>query len=86
MCLSALFDIRLFFSPTSDGSGCAILASEDFVRKHGLEHQAVEIIGQAMATDLPSTFNDKSCIKVYNCLDYNRIIRHLKLQQCVVIL
>lgn len=50
--------------PTSDGSGCAILASEDFVRKHGLEHQAVEILGQTMATDLPSTFKDKSCIKV----------------------
>ena len=50
--------------PTSDGSGAAILASEDFVRKHGLESQAVEILGQAMATDLPSTFNDKSCIKM----------------------
>nr|CAB3265901.1 non-specific lipid-transfer protein-like [Phallusia mammillata] len=50
--------------PTSDGSGCAILASEDFVRKHKLEHQAVEILGQTMATDLPSTFQEKSCIKI----------------------
>ncbi|CAK8689141.1 unnamed protein product [Clavelina lepadiformis] len=50
--------------PTSDGSGCAILASEDFVRKHRLEHQAVEIVAQTMATDLPSTFKDKSCIKL----------------------
>nr|XP_039260753.1 non-specific lipid-transfer protein-like isoform X1 [Styela clava] len=49
--------------PTSDGSGCAILASEDFVRKHGLEHKAVEIVGQTMATDLPSTFEEKSCMK-----------------------
>uniref|UniRef100_H2ZML9 Sterol carrier protein 2 n=1 Tax=Ciona savignyi TaxID=51511 RepID=H2ZML9_CIOSA len=50
--------------PTSDGSGCAILASEDFVRKHGLEHQAVEIVAQVMATDLPSTFSEKSCMKM----------------------
>lgn len=50
--------------PTSDGSGCAILASEDFVKKHGLEHKAVEIIGQTMATDVPSVFDDKSCMKV----------------------
>uniref|UniRef100_H2ZL64 propanoyl-CoA C-acyltransferase n=1 Tax=Ciona savignyi TaxID=51511 RepID=H2ZL64_CIOSA len=50
--------------PTSDGSGCAILASEDFVRKHGLEHQAVEIVAQVMATDLPSTLSEKSSIKV----------------------
>lgn len=50
--------------PTSDGSAAAVLASEDFVRKHGLESQAVEIVAQAMATDLPSTFEDKSCIKM----------------------
>ncbi|XP_078484988.1 sterol carrier protein 2 isoform X2 [Ciona intestinalis] len=50
--------------PTSDGSGCAILASADFVRKHGLEHQAVEIVAQEMATDLPSTFAEKSSIKL----------------------
>jgi hypothetical protein len=29
----------------SDGSGAVIVASEDFVKKHKLEHQAVEIIG-----------------------------------------
>merc|ERR1712168_1300475 len=50
--------------PTSDGSGCAILASEDFVKKHHLEHQAVGIIGQVMVTDFPSTFEDKSSIKL----------------------
>ena len=50
--------------PTSDGAGAAIVASEDFVRKHNLEAQAVEIIGMAMATDMPSTFDDKSCIKM----------------------
>lgn len=44
--------------PTSDGGGAAILASEDFVKKHGLEHKAVEIVGQAMVTDTPGTFDD----------------------------
>lgn len=51
-------------SPTSDGSGCAILASEDFVKRHGLQAQAIEIMGQAMATDLPSAFGENSCIKM----------------------
>lgn len=55
---------KLQCCPTSDGAGAAVLASEDFVRKHGLESQAVEILGMAMATDLPSTFEDKSCIKM----------------------
>lgn len=50
--------------PTSDGGACAILASEEFVRAHGLEHKAVEIVGQTMATDLPSTFEEKSCMKI----------------------
>ncbi len=55
---------KLQCCPTSDGSGAAILASEEFVRKHGLESQAVEILGMAMATDMPSTFEEKSCIKM----------------------
>ena len=55
---------KLQCCPTSDGAGVAILASEDFVREHGLEDQAVEIAGMAMATDFRSTFDDKSCIKL----------------------
>ena len=51
---------KLQCSPTSDGSGAAILASEAFVDRHGLSDQAVEIVGQAMVTDLDSTFADKS--------------------------
>lgn len=50
--------------PTSDGSAAAILASEDFVRKHKLEKQAVEIIGQQMVTDFPSTFTSKSAMEL----------------------
>ncbi|KAF4533146.1 hypothetical protein B566_EDAN007957 [Ephemera danica] len=55
---------KLQCCPTSDGSAAAILASENFVHKHGLESQAVEIVGMEMATDLPSTFADNSCIKI----------------------
>jgi sterol carrier protein 2 len=55
---------KLQCCPTSDGSGAAILASEDFVKKHGLQGKAIEIAGQAMATDFKSSFEDKSCIKM----------------------
>jgi sterol carrier protein 2 len=55
---------KLQCSPTSDGSGCAIVASERFVEEHGLWDRAVEIAGQAMVTDLSSTFDEASCIKV----------------------
>ncbi|XP_054478780.1 sterol carrier protein 2 [Anoplopoma fimbria] len=50
--------------PTSDGAGAAVLASEAFVRKHHLENQAVEIVAQEMVTDLASTFEENSCIKM----------------------
>ena len=55
---------KLQCCPTSDGAGAAILASEDFVAKHDLGDKAVEIAGQAMATDFPSSFEEKSCIKL----------------------
>jgi len=55
---------KLQCCPTSDGAACAIVASEAFVKAHGLEGQAVEITGMHMATDLSSTFDDKSCIKM----------------------
>jgi acetyl-CoA acetyltransferase len=55
---------KLQCCPTSDGAGAAILCSEDFVKKHGLQKTAVEIAGMAMTTDFPSTFEEKSCIKL----------------------
>ncbi|MFE5501312.1 lipid-transfer protein [Amycolatopsis japonica] len=55
---------RLQCSPTSDGSGAAVLASERFVDEHGLADQAVEIVGQALVTDLRSTFEDNSVISL----------------------
>ena len=39
-------------SPTSDGAAAAVVASETFVKRHGLERQAVEIVGQAMCSDV----------------------------------
>lgn len=55
---------KLQCCPTSDGAGAAILASEAFVRRYGLESQAVEIVGMEMATDTESTFKDKSLMKI----------------------
>ena len=55
---------KLQCSPTSDGSGAALVASERFVEEHDLSGQAVEIVGQAMVTDLPSTFEEGSSIKI----------------------
>ncbi|MFP8879517.1 MAG: lipid-transfer protein [Myxococcota bacterium] len=49
---------KLQCCPTSDGGGAAVLASERFVREHGLEAKAVEIIGMQMTTDMPSTFDE----------------------------
>lgn len=51
---------KLQCSPTSDGSGAAIIASEAFVDRHDLADQAVEIVGQAMTTDFASTFDAKT--------------------------
>jgi acetyl-CoA acyltransferase len=55
---------KLQCSPTSDGSAAAVVASERFVDEHGLWDQAVEIAGQAMVTDMSSTFDEGSCIKI----------------------
>jgi acetyl-CoA acyltransferase len=55
---------KLQCSPTSDGSGAAIVASERFVDEHDLWDRAVEIAGQALVTDMASTFEERSCIKI----------------------
>ncbi|MBT1258546.1 lipid-transfer protein [Rhodococcus erythropolis] len=51
---------RPMCSPTSDGSGAAIVVSEAFLDKHDLASRAVEIVGQALVTDTPGTFESKS--------------------------
>jgi acetyl-CoA acetyltransferase len=55
---------KLQCCPTSDGSGAAVVCSEEFVKKHGLEDKAVEIIGMAMTTDFETTFSEKSSMKL----------------------
>jgi sterol carrier protein 2 len=55
---------KLQCCPTSDGAGAAVLCSEDFVKKHGLQAKAVEIAGMSMTTDFESTFSENSAIKL----------------------
>ena len=55
---------KLQCSPTSDGSGAAIVASERFVDEHDLWGQAIEIAGQSLTTDTPSAFESRSCMSV----------------------
>jgi acetyl-CoA acyltransferase len=55
---------KLQCSPTSDGSGCAIVASERFVEEHELWDRAVELAGQAMATDPKDAFEGGDSIKI----------------------
>ena len=51
---------RLMCSPTSDGSAAAVLASERFLDKHGRGVRAVEVVGQALVTDVKGTFESAS--------------------------
>jgi len=56
---------KLQCSPTSDGAGAVVVASERFVDAHDLWDGAVEIAGQAMVTDLASTFDERaSCATI----------------------
>lgn len=55
---------RLQCSPTSDGAAAAVVTSERFVVAHGLHDRAVEIAGQAMATDTAESFASGSCVDV----------------------
>jgi acetyl-CoA acyltransferase len=48
---------KLQCSPTSDGSGAAVLAGERFVEQNVLAGRAVEIVGLAMVTDMADTFD-----------------------------
>ncbi|KAN0064020.1 hypothetical protein ACQY0O_003626 [Thecaphora frezii] len=51
-------------SPTSDGGAAAVVASEDFVRKHGLEDRAIELAGMGVATDSIRLYEDRSRIEL----------------------
>jgi sterol carrier protein 2 len=49
--------------PPTCGAAAAILASDEFAQKHGLS-RPVYIAAQAMVTDYPSSFEEKSMIKM----------------------
>ncbi|RMF14460.1 MAG: lipid-transfer protein [Candidatus Dadabacteria bacterium] len=49
--------------PPTCGAAAAIVCSEEFAKKHG-HSNPVYIAAQAMATDLPSSFEEKSMMKV----------------------
>jgi acetyl-CoA acyltransferase len=55
---------KLQCSPTSDGSGAAIVCSEEVVKRYGLQDQAVEIVAQAMVTDTQQTFDGGDSISL----------------------
>ena len=56
---------KLQCSPTSDGAAAVVVASERFVDEHDLWADAIEIAGQAMATDLPTSFDEAAdCIRI----------------------
>lgn len=49
--------------PPTCGAGAAILCSDEFAKKHGISNP-VYIAAQAMTTDFPSSFEEKSLIKM----------------------
>ena len=49
--------------PPTCGAAAAVLCSDDFARKHSISNP-VYIAAQAMTTDFPSTFEEKSMIKM----------------------
>lgn len=54
---------RLMCCPPTCGGAAAIVVSEAFARKHGITSD-VRILGQAMTTDRPSTFESHSMMKL----------------------
>jgi acetyl-CoA acetyltransferase len=48
---------RLMCCPPTCGAGAAVICSEGFAQRHGIE-TGVEIVAQAMATDTPATWED----------------------------
>lgn len=54
---------RLQCCPPSCGAAAAIVCTEDYARKHGVDAR-IRIAGQSMTTDYQSTFADRSLIKV----------------------
>ncbi len=54
---------RLQCCPPTCGAAAAVICSESFAKRHGLDTSVV-ISGQAMTSDFPSTFDDRSMRKL----------------------
>lgn len=67
-------------SPTSDGGAAAVVASEDFVRKHHLEDRAIELAGLGIATDSVRLYGDRSRIELAGA-DMTRRAAHAAYRQ-----
>ena len=48
------------YAPSSDAGAAVILCSERFMLDHGLENQAVELLGMSLLTNLSEEFNSSS--------------------------
>ncbi|KAG9310311.1 hypothetical protein JVU11DRAFT_9432 [Chiua virens] len=59
--------LKSCLSCAQDGAACCIVASEDFVRAHKLENQAIEFVAQALDTDDPTTFDSESAMELVGC-------------------
>mmetsp|Transcript_25083 Transcript_25083/g.63045 ORF Transcript_25083/g.63045 Transcript_25083/m.63045 type:complete len:420 (-) Transcript_25083:239-1498(-) len=67
----------LMACPTGDGAAAAIVCSERFVRAYNLEAQAIEILGQSMVTDLPSTF-EKGSTSIFSLCGFDMTAKAAK--------
>ncbi len=54
---------RLMACPPTCGAAAAVICSEEYAKKHGLNTK-VKIAAQAMTTDFPSTFTSKDMMRV----------------------
>jgi acetyl-CoA acetyltransferase len=70
---------RLMACPPTCGAAAALVVSEAFAKKHGLRTDVL-IAGQAMATDLPSTFETRDMIRVVG-FDMTRLASKLAYEQ-----
>jgi sterol carrier protein 2 len=55
---------KLQCCPTSDGAACAIVCNEEFVKKHKLENQAVEVLACILGSDRKETFDTNSAMNL----------------------
>ena len=54
---------RLQCCPPTCGAAAAVVCSDDFAAKHGISHP-VYIAAQAMTTDFPGSFENRSCMSI----------------------